>query len=85
MATPKQITLYDIGLKRIYLERVGSNLEAIQEWQFLDDQGKPITELGVFTHEINVPITSIPSNILTALQAIQTYVYNQILASEGMT
>jgi hypothetical protein len=85
MATPKIWTATDVSQKQLRLERIGSEITAHRDFVFVDALGQPLTTLGLQMFQTTAAVSTIPPNILTALQTIDTWLYAQILAQEGMT
>lgn len=85
MPTPKVITATDIRQGKLVIHREGSVVVIERRYQFLD-AGSNIIEIlagGRLLEEI--AISSLPANIVLALQDIDTWTYDQALAQEGMT
>jgi hypothetical protein len=85
MATPKIWTADDVAMRRLYLERQGSDILVQRDYVYIDDQDQPLPNFSLQVFTLAVPIASVPANVLNALQTIDNFIYNQILTSEGMT
>ena len=84
MATPKNWTAYDVELGKLTITRLGSTIGVERRYKFVDDQDDVIDDIAGGRLRVGVEWSSIPSNVQSALQLIDTWTYNQILALEGM-
>lgn len=90
MATPRSWTAYDLVQGKLTIHRVrhpDTGQPAIQverRYQFLDDGEVVIREIAGGRFLAVVEIASLPAGVLSALQAIDTWTYNQALIQEGM-
>lgn len=83
MASPKVWTADDVQQRRLYLERQGSDILVQRDYVFVDGQDQQLFErLEVF--QTTIAVASIPANVISALQDIDAWIYDQILAQEGM-
>jgi hypothetical protein len=84
MATPKVWTVHDIKQGRLSIVQRGTDLQLERRYKFIDDQGVVLVQIaGGRLVEITA-IVDVPANILTALQIIDAWTYQQILIKEGM-
>ena len=84
MATPKNWTAYDVQLGTLTLYPDGADIGVERRYKFVDDQDSVITDIAGGRLRVTVAWSSIPTNVQDALQLIDTWTYNQILAKEGM-
>lgn len=84
MATPKIWTANDIEQRRLYLERQDTDILVQRDYVFVDDQAQALPDFSLQVFSTTVAIASIPGSVVTALQTIDSWIYNQILAKEGM-
>lgn len=90
MATPKQITINDLSkndkltIFRL-LENGVDSLQVEKRYLYLDSSGEPIEALGSGRVTQTIPVASLPAAVLSAVQTINNYMYNQALDQEGMT
>lgn len=74
----------DIKLGHLSLEKIGDDLHIQRVYTFLDDERNC---LPVGTHKLvrSKDWDSLPSNIKSALQAIDAWTRSEILTEEGMS
>jgi hypothetical protein len=85
MATPKDLTAHDVVLDRLFIKRQGTAIIYERRYWYADIAGAIIEDLPSRRLSGTVEWATIPPDIQTALQTIDTWTYNQILAQEGMT
>ena len=83
----KTWTATDLELGKLTINRnrvVSSTLRIERRYKFLDADGEVLEQIAGRSVLLDVEIADIPSDILTALQAIDTWTKNRALEQEGM-
>ena len=89
MATPKTITIDDLSKnEKLTITRFAElgiqYLQIEKRYLYLDALGDPITVLGGGRVVSTAAVADVPANILSALQTINDFMYDQALIQEGM-
>lgn len=74
----------DLGMGQITIIRRESELQLVRRYQFLDSDGAVMEQIAGGRLRIEIDISSVPPDVLAALQAIDTWTKNQALIQEGM-
>ena len=80
----KTWTATDLRLDRLTLSKEGTTLRVERRYTFVDAGGAELTQIAGGRLVREVPLTSVPQNILNGLQAIDTWTKNEALTQEGM-
>lgn len=90
MATPKSWTAYDLQQGKLTIHRFNhpdTGQPAIQverRYRFVDDGDVVIYDIAGGRLLATVEIADLPAGVLSALQTIDAWTYNQALLQEGM-
>jgi hypothetical protein len=84
MATPKSWTAHDLKQGKMTIRVEAGTLYLECRYVFVDDLDEVLTGIAGGRVVAEVAWTSVPTNVQTALQTIDTWTYNQALAQEGM-
>lgn len=84
MATPKSWTADGVLQGKLIITRQGSIIGAERRYKFVNDADEVLAQVAGGRLRVDVEWSSIPSGVQDALQAIDTWTYNLILAQEGM-
>lgn len=84
MATPKTWIASNVKMGTIRLSLNGTVLSAIQGYTFVDSVGEVIEELPARTIQKSIEFAELPTEIQTALVAINSFMYQSALIQEEM-
>jgi hypothetical protein len=90
MATPKMWTADDVLQGKLTIHRVDHPdtgqpaLQVEQRYVFVDGQGAVLSSIAGGRVLATVEIADLPQEVVSALQTIDTWTYQQALAQEGM-
>ena len=82
--TNKTWTATDLELGALTMGRDGNMLNVQRRYYFLDADGKIMPEIAMGRLVLDVPLSNVPSEILSALQAIDSWTKQKALSQEGM-
>lgn len=90
MAQPKSWTATDLLTGKLTLRKVthpdtdSPAIQYEQRYQFLDDADDVLTEIASGRIVNVIEISSLPASIVSAMQTIDAWTYQQALEKEGM-
>jgi len=80
----KTWTATDLELGKLSLLRRGDEIHIERRYKFLDSGGVVLEQIAGGRYVDDIAISSLPSEVASALQTIDTWTKNQALAQEGM-
>jgi hypothetical protein len=80
----KTWTAADLRMDRLTLSKEGTTLRIERRYTFVDAGGSELTQIAGGRLVREVPIASVPQNILDGLQAIDAWTKSEALAQEGI-
>jgi len=80
----KTWTATDLELGRLVIHARDGEVHLERRYKFLDSGGLVIPQIAGGRVVEDIPVASIPANILSALQELNTWTKDKALAQEGM-
>ena len=87
MAQSKTWTAHDVKQGHTSLDKYDGLVHVTQQYWFVDDSGPPpaaVEGLEVKTITFSEAVSYYPTAVMTAMQTIRDWLYDEILSVEGM-